>query len=228
MNASACIGRTVGLVLSVVLVWPGAARSEAAAQADAIRAQVINDFQLASTGAFADPAQEQKDLDIRRTRALAALDAESGACYQRFAVNDCLAKVQARRRATLGELTRQQNVLDDDQRKERSQRAWQAQQRRSEERAASAPAGVPADAGDPFADHDDAQATKVRPKPSGPERPQPRASDANIYTPEQIARNRALYAQRLADQAAHRAQVQQRLASQPERPALPSPSESAP
>ena len=226
---------------SGLLLWPGLAWPEEPAQADAIRAQVIADLQLSPSGEFSSDVQEQKDLNIRRTRALAALDAESAACYSRFAVNDCLAKVQARRRAALGELTRQQNVLDDVQRKERSQRAWQEQQRKRDARAAVNPEGMPPEASNPFAVDmpapaellpfavpADPKATKIRAQPATAVRPTPRSSDANLLTPAQIARNRALYQQRLADQAAHRAEVQQRLASQPERPALPSPTEVAP
>lgn len=59
---------------------------------------------------------------IRRTRAneqarFALLEAR---CYERFAVNDCLAKLRSHKRELMGDLRRQEISLNDAQRKRRA------------------------------------------------------------------------------------------------------------
>ena len=74
---------------------------------------------------------------IRRERdaALALFQAQDVQCYQRFAVNDCLAEVRAQRRLLLAELRRQEISLNDAQRKRRAV----DQLLRSDEKAAAKP-----------------------------------------------------------------------------------------
>ena len=74
---------------------------------------------------------------IRQTRASeqARFATQEAQCYKRFAVNDCLLEVRARKREVLGDLRRQEISLNDALRKRRG-----AQQlMRSDEKARSAP-----------------------------------------------------------------------------------------
>ena len=58
---------------------------------------------------------------IRQTRASqqALFISQEAQCYARFAVNDCLIEIRARRREVLGDLRRQEISLNDVQRKRR-------------------------------------------------------------------------------------------------------------
>jgi hypothetical protein len=58
-------------------------------------------------------ARERARIESERQMAQASLARDEEACYQRFAVNDCLREVRKRRRALLEELRRQEIILDD-------------------------------------------------------------------------------------------------------------------
>ena len=65
-------------------------------------------------------AAEHERIRVERAAAMlqfATLDAN---CYQRFAVNDCLAAVRVQRREVLQDLRRQEIALDNAQRKRRA------------------------------------------------------------------------------------------------------------
>ncbi len=61
-------------------------------------------------------SEDYQRIDAERTRESANLDAQEAACYQRFAVNDCLKKVQSRRIALLADLRRQEARLHERER----------------------------------------------------------------------------------------------------------------
>ncbi len=65
-----------------------------------------------------DQAERER---IRQTRASqqALFTSQEVQCYARFAVNDCLIAIRVRRRAVLGDLRRQEILLNDMQRKRR-------------------------------------------------------------------------------------------------------------
>ena len=65
-------------------------------------------------------------IESARTRERANFDAQEAACYQRFAVNDCLKKVQSKRIAVMAELKRQEGLLHD---RERAQQGAEALER---------------------------------------------------------------------------------------------------
>ena len=87
-----------------------------------------------------EPSEQAERARIERSRALeeARFAQEEPACYARFAVNDCLIAERARRREALADLRRQENVLNDAERRRKG-----AQQIMRTERMAP-PAAVPA------------------------------------------------------------------------------------
>jgi colicin import membrane protein len=91
-------------------------------------AWVLASFCLAAS-ALAQPADTSAPLDIGAERA--RIQAERGridtqfeqaqsACYARFAVNDCLRALRAQRRSALDELRRQEVLLNDMQREQKT------------------------------------------------------------------------------------------------------------
>lgn len=80
--------------------------------------------------AFAQPAQDdaaiatleaqRARIEQDRKREEARYAREEAACYQRFAVNDCLREIRVRRRATFEDLKRQETTLNDAERKIRA------------------------------------------------------------------------------------------------------------
>ena len=75
------------------------------------------DTELTAAGREAAEHQRIRSERAAATVRFAALDAN---CYQRFAVNDCLAVVRLQRREVLQDLRRQEISLDDAQRKRRA------------------------------------------------------------------------------------------------------------
>lgn len=82
-------------------------------------------FLLPVLGALAQPSGSERNISLERDR-LKLIEAqedsrykkEASACYQRFAVNDCLNEVRSRRRQTMEDLRRQEISLNDMERKQ--------------------------------------------------------------------------------------------------------------
>lgn len=86
---------------------------------------------LAVSGLQAQPVQElaapasdvfQVELDriqVERRRQDAYYAKEEAACYQRFAVNDCLRQVRVKRRLVMEDLRRQEIAVNDEQRRQK-------------------------------------------------------------------------------------------------------------
>lgn len=77
-----------------------------------------------STVETAAPADQMRSIDAERTRISvernrleAGFLAEDAACYDRFAVNSCLGKVNDRRREAMADLRRQELSLNDEERR---------------------------------------------------------------------------------------------------------------
>ncbi|MDH5204229.1 MAG: hypothetical protein OEW36_01100 [Hylemonella sp.] len=71
-------------------------------------------------GAQAERTEEVRArLQAQREEAETRFEREEVGCYQRFAVASCLMDVKARRRVALEELQRQENILDDAERRQR-------------------------------------------------------------------------------------------------------------
>lgn len=64
-------------------------------------------------------SEERARLEASRQSESARYDAQEAQCYQRFAVNSCLSKVQSQRRAMLADIRRQEQVLNDAERMQR-------------------------------------------------------------------------------------------------------------
>ena len=62
---------------------------------------------------------ERQRVSESRAAGLARFAAQEAGCYQRFAVNDCLAEVRRARRELLADLRRQDLSINDAQRKRR-------------------------------------------------------------------------------------------------------------
>ena len=64
---------------------------------------------------------ERAKIGVERTRLEAGFLAENHACHEKFAVNSCLRKVNARRREAMAELRRQEVALNDEERRIRGE-----------------------------------------------------------------------------------------------------------
>jgi hypothetical protein len=56
-------------------------------------------------------SEDYQHIEAVRVREGANFNAQDAACYERFAVNDCLKKVQTKRRALMADLKRQESAL---------------------------------------------------------------------------------------------------------------------
>jgi colicin import membrane protein len=86
--------------------------------------------QTVDTGRSLPPQDERARIQADRTQAQTRFTREESACYQKFAVNDCINEARARRRETLADLRRQELSLAETDRK----RAGADQIRRIEEK----------------------------------------------------------------------------------------------
>lgn len=187
---------------------------------------------LASVAAHAEQvpneAAERDRLHSEHAAADKRLAEAQKACRAKFAVNDCLDKARREYNATVGELKRQERVLDDAERKQRAaarqkeiderhsaeheqQEAAKrakalADQQEREARAADKAAKRSADE----AEHAKRGAQVKTPKggtgPQGSPR-DPHAPEAHGPTPEEALRNRAAYEERLQEAEKHKAEV---------------------
>lgn len=193
----------------------------------------------------AEPGVQRERIKAERAAVEARFSEEQKACRAKFAVTDCMRAVTRERNARLAELRLQENALADTQRRlreekrQRDQAERQAQKERDEqqrreraagesrereERAAALEKKRAAEAASP----PQPQAAKAPKGPSGPQG-SPRARSlpdkSSGPTPEEAARNRRDYEQRLREAEAHKAEVRARIArrSKPAASALPVP-----
>ncbi len=80
-----------------------------------VAAQIDAEPTLASREAL-----EHQRIRQARAEAIGQFAARDAVCYQKFAVNDCLADVRTERRVLLADLRRQEISLNDAQRKRRA------------------------------------------------------------------------------------------------------------
>ena len=88
----------------------------------------------AQQGTSAGVSDEQRRLDALRQELTRQSQEEESACQQRFAVNDCLKTVQARYRAKLADIKKQEAGLHDRQRQQRAEEQSQRAEKRSRAR----------------------------------------------------------------------------------------------
>lgn len=100
-------------------------------------------FLLFSLGGFAasqigpvnvqttDIEAQRAFIGAERKRLEAGFLSEDAACYKKFAVNNCLENVNARRRAIMADLRRQEILLNDEQRKNKAEQQLRKSQEKS-------------------------------------------------------------------------------------------------
>ena len=156
----------------------------------------------------AEEAAERARIASERTRIEAEFEQANKACYQKFAVNDCIADARAKRREVLADLRRQELVLNDaDRRRRSSERLEEIEKKTADRRAAQASAPAPAAS---------AASTPASARAASTPASAPRAARAP-REPEQARQvdtgeNARRYNERLEDAAQHKAEVQRRAA----------------
>jgi transposase len=79
-------------------------------------------------------SEDYQRIEAVRVREGSNFDAQEAACYERFAVNDCLKKVQTKRRALMADLKRQESALHARERQQQGAEALQRIEQKSIER----------------------------------------------------------------------------------------------
>ena len=79
----------------------------------------------------ADIDAQRAAIAAERGRLEAGFLSEDAACYKKFAVNNCLENVNARRRAIMADLRRQEILLNDEQRKSKAEQQIRKSQEKS-------------------------------------------------------------------------------------------------
>jgi colicin import membrane protein len=175
-----------------------------------------------------DEAAERDRLHSERSAADKRLAQAQKACRAKFAVNDCMNDARREYNATVGELKRQERILDDAQRKQRAaarqkeiderhspehqqQEAAKrakalADQQERDARAAEKAAKRSADEAEHAKRAPPVKTPRGEPGPQGSPR-DPHAPVAHGPTPEEAAKNRAEYEQRLQEAEKHKAEV---------------------
>jgi colicin import membrane protein len=194
--------------------------------------------------AFAALAQDgEPDAAIRsrigaeRKQVEAQFSAEEKACYNKFAVNDCLARAKSKRREAIAELKRQEVALDDAQRKraaaERMRSIEEKSRPQSEDAARRAESA--AEQQEREARAAEKRAERARTDASAPaigaartQETQRRQAEANAQrtrADKEAEENRKQYEQRQAEAEAHKAALNKRQAerNKPAASALPLP-----
>jgi hypothetical protein len=163
-----------------------------------------------------DTNAERARIETDRTREQARYDKEDAACYQRFAVNDCLREVKVRRRATFEELRRQEIILNDIDRKKRAAEQIRQNEERSAERAEN----------DAARKQDAARKANEKPVPekrTAGGTSQVRSSPSPTLTPEQRAQEKKAYEEKLLKAKERKAQRDKALAEKSGSPSKPLP-----
>lgn len=182
----------------------------------------------------AEVAAERARITAERSRIEASFQAEQKACYAKFSVSGCIDDAKARRSSQLGDLRRQENSLNDAQRKARAvdrvkelEQKQADQERKESEAAAKGPErsaareqraqekAAQAQERAAKAGRNAAQA-KGSPHAAGPAgKPDGKpAQRAPLEKQPDIEENRRRYEQRQLEAQAHRASVEQRAAEQ--------------
>jgi colicin import membrane protein len=130
---------------------------------------------LASANAAAqapgDVAAARERISAARSQAEAEFKVQEKACYQRFAVNDCLQAARTQRRTGLAELRREEIALNDAERQRKAAERLKSQEERAAERAQSQDASRPAEAAARQQEREAAAAQKQAARPPAPESP---------------------------------------------------------
>ncbi|RYF15993.1 MAG: hypothetical protein EOO30_12580 [Comamonadaceae bacterium] len=176
-----------------------------------------------------EDAAERARIAGERAAAEARFTQRQRECNALFAVNDCVSKATREKNAALANLRRQEQALDQAERRrsaaerleaqqerfsperqreeqERRARALEDHRERQERAAEKAAKRPPAASGAPAANE-----PKAPPQPQGQAR-EPRNAAAAQVSAEEAARNRAAFEQRVREAEEHKAEVRERIA----------------
>ncbi len=187
-----------------------------------------------------DPAAARERIARERSQVEAAFKAEEKACYQKFAVNDCLKAARAHRREVMADLKRQEISLNDAERRRKGAERQRAIEERAEAERRGAKAGQPAKGPNPMvprgpagptvgqkqAERADAQARNAANASERQRQAQVKAREKETEVArrtQEAAKNAADQKKRQAEAAQHKASVQKRLAERNKPPAAPLP-----
>ena len=165
---------------------------------------------------LAAPALAQADaraeLEARRDVQAAEFDRQEQACSAQFAVTDCVNRVKARRIAVMAEFRKQENALNDADRRQRAQDELQRLEQRKAERTdkESQAAQVPANA-----EQQRLREAQLRQQQHGPQGTPRAAASAPVKAASKdagtVQQNEKAYAQRQQEAASRRAERDKRL-----------------
>lgn len=152
-----------------------------------------------------DDAAERQRITAERARIEAEFEQDHKACYQKFAVNDCISDARAKRREQMADLRRQELVLNDAERRRRAaERLEEIEKKTAEKRAATASAPAPAASAPAPAAAASAPASAPRAARAPREPKQPRQLDTGT--------NARRYNERLEEAEQHKGEVRKRAA----------------
>lgn len=170
---------------------------------------------LAQVAGGLDLAAERSRLATEREQVLRTRSQQEAECQSRFAVTGCVEEARKRVQAPLAEIDRQERVLNDLERRQRSGAQLQRLERREAEAREDAAERRARAASDQQSRESRAAAKAGGPKPTG----SPRASQAASPpaapagpTPGEAAANAAAHADRVRQAEEHKASVRQRQA----------------
>ena len=138
-----------------------------------VLASQVAGAQSAPPAAQTDPAAQRERIAQARAQDAAQFDAAQDACYQRFAVNRCLADVAVRRRAAEDALRSQEQVLNQAQRMERAAQRVRSQEDKLRARHARDAQDAAVQASEDAGPHTTADASALRALPAKPLPAQP-------------------------------------------------------
>jgi hypothetical protein len=174
--------------------------------------------------------EDYQRIEAERVREGAILDTQDAACYQHFAVNDCLKKVQSRRIALMADLKRQEARLHARERQQQAaealqrieQKALEQQQKQEEVQAGDGGARTQ----DKLREQQDKQAQHAAKAASGTAPVSPPA--ATGPTAQEQAQARASYERKQADAEKKRQELARRQSEKAGKAAKPLPLPQAP
>ena len=163
---------------------------------------------------------EYQRIDEIRSREMADFAARESACYQRFAVNDCLKDLQPAHRAVLADLKRQEVQLHDRERAQQGELQLQRSEQKAQQQAAQQAGAAAALAEEKWQAQKAKQAAHADRAESGPTAHSPGLASGPDAA--ERAANAKSYASKQAAAEQKRQQVAKRL-KQLEKPVAPLP-----
>jgi colicin import membrane protein len=184
----------------------------------------------------AEDAERLRITQLRNTTD-AAYDAAKQACYQKFAVNTCIAKARERQRSEITELKRQEVALNDADRKRRGAEQLQRTEAKTSPEAQMQIAAQRDSALAATAQRDDKQAGKAADQQSAAQAAQLRnqnlqrkqaeaaksAAQRQSAAAAKAAQSKARYEERLKEAEEKRAKLQAKKPTKPPAAGLPTP-----